>query len=67
MTFADAKTIAEALKDLKPDPETGTVGERLLWGRLLQRLYNVCAERVTRSWNPGAWREAAGVDPSHRE
>jgi hypothetical protein len=66
--FEDAKRIADVLKRSKPDPVSGTVGERVLWGRLAERIETLCTELVPyRTWDPGAWREAAGMDPSHEE
>jgi hypothetical protein len=64
MTFGEAKQIAAVLKTTKPDPVTGTVGERVLWGRYAQRMEELCAAYVRAGWDDVAWREAAGMDPT---
>ena len=64
MTFTDAKRIAAVLKSHKPDPESGTVGEKLLWARLVKTMREACYEAVSgrnyAAWNEDQWNTASG-------
>jgi hypothetical protein len=62
MTRAESKRIAESMKEHRPDPVSATIGERMLWGRMVRAMESTCANNTT-GFRAAEWREAAGVPP----
>lgn len=67
MTMSEARKVAAVLKDHRPDPVAGTIGERMLWGTLVRRMAQALSQRgVVTRWNHDQWCEAAGLPDEER-
>lgn len=63
MTQSDIRCIAETLKAGKPDPAGATVGERMLWARLVDRMCVALRARRGRGWTDEQFYQWAGQTP----
>lgn len=60
MTRNEGLEIARVIKRLRPNDETATVGERLLWARLARKVQTFCSNYQA-SFNAAEWREACAL------
>jgi hypothetical protein len=60
MVNREAYKIAQAIRTLKPDPASATVGERLLWGRTVHALTVLLSTLVTRDWDGAEFERRIG-------